>query len=143
MIRSSVDRPGVKPLCCGRCFAKIVLFIRLLLLQINIVGTGSGSICIGFTLSLPVGFLSKHSSVSVKCWLPRESTTESTVRPGGEVASCHCQGLVRTPVRLCRSHYTSFSPRNLYKRTLLNIEVISRRPRNSFFSLVANFCYQV
>ena len=27
-IRSSVDRPGVKPLCCGRCFAKIVLFIR-------------------------------------------------------------------------------------------------------------------
>ena len=28
MIRSSVDRPGVKPLCCGRCFAKTVLFIR-------------------------------------------------------------------------------------------------------------------
>ena len=28
MIRSSVDRPGVKPLCCGCCFAKIVLFIR-------------------------------------------------------------------------------------------------------------------
>ena len=28
MMRSSVDRPGVKPLCCGRCFAKIVLFIR-------------------------------------------------------------------------------------------------------------------
>ena len=28
MIRSSVDRPGVKPLCCGRCFANIVLFIR-------------------------------------------------------------------------------------------------------------------
>ena len=28
MMRSSVDRPGVKPLCCGRCFAKIALFIR-------------------------------------------------------------------------------------------------------------------
>ena len=28
MVRSSVDRPGVKPLCCGLCFAKIVLFIR-------------------------------------------------------------------------------------------------------------------
>ena len=24
MMRSGVDRPGVKPLCCGRCFAKIV-----------------------------------------------------------------------------------------------------------------------
>ena len=29
MIRSSVDRPGVKPLCCSRCFAKIVFFIRV------------------------------------------------------------------------------------------------------------------
>ena len=28
MIRSSVDRPGVKPLCCGRCFVNIVFFIR-------------------------------------------------------------------------------------------------------------------
>ena len=28
MMRSSVDRPGVKPLCCGRCLANIVLFIR-------------------------------------------------------------------------------------------------------------------
>ena len=28
MTRSRVDRPGVKPLCCGLCFAKIVLFIR-------------------------------------------------------------------------------------------------------------------
>ena len=28
MISSSVDRPGVKPLCCGCCFAKIVFFIR-------------------------------------------------------------------------------------------------------------------
>ena len=28
MMRSNVDRPGVKPLCCGRCFANIVLFIR-------------------------------------------------------------------------------------------------------------------
>ena len=27
-IRSSVDRSGVKPLCCGPCFAKIVFFIR-------------------------------------------------------------------------------------------------------------------
>ena len=27
MMRSSVDWPGIKPLCCGRCFAKIVLFI--------------------------------------------------------------------------------------------------------------------
>ena len=26
MLRSSVDRPGVKPLCCDRCVAKIVLF---------------------------------------------------------------------------------------------------------------------
>ena len=28
MMRSSVDRPGVKPPCCGRCLANIVLFIR-------------------------------------------------------------------------------------------------------------------
>ena len=27
-IRASVDRPGVKPFCCGRCFAKSILFIR-------------------------------------------------------------------------------------------------------------------
>ena len=28
MMRSSVDRPGVKPLCCGRCYGNIVLIIR-------------------------------------------------------------------------------------------------------------------
>ena len=28
MMRSNVDRPGVKPPCCGRCFANIVLFLR-------------------------------------------------------------------------------------------------------------------
>ena len=28
MMRSSVDLPGVKPLCYGRCVANIVLFIR-------------------------------------------------------------------------------------------------------------------
>ena len=29
MIRSSVDRPGIQPLCCGRWFANIVFFIRV------------------------------------------------------------------------------------------------------------------
>ena len=32
-----MDRPGVKPLCCGRCFAKIVLFIRARQMWANIL----------------------------------------------------------------------------------------------------------